>query len=174
VACEFCDALQEAPNLREGEAALCGCCGELLFQNRPRSLARATAWSSAALVLMVLVHTYPFLTMRSVGMSNSLTLVGAARALAKDGEMLIACALLIFTMFAPLALMGGLLYVAAPLRHGVAAPGAVHVNRWIARFEPWSMLEVFMLGIIVSLLKLGHIAKLEFNIGVWALVGLVI
>lgn len=174
IACEFCDALQEAPRLREGEAALCGCCGELLFQNRPRSLARATAWSAAGLILMVLVHTFPFLSMSSVGMKTTLTLAGAASALTRDGDPLMALALIFFTMIAPLALIGGLLYVAAPLRHGIAAPGAIPITRWISRLAPWSMLEVFMLGIIVSLLKLGHIAKVEFNVGVWALVGLVI
>jgi len=36
------------------------------------------------------------------------------------------------------------------------------------------MLEVFLLGFLVSLLKLGHVADLHFGIGLWALVALVL
>lgn len=36
------------------------------------------------------------------------------------------------------------------------------------------MLEVFLLGMIVSLMKLGHVAEVHFGIGLWALAGLVL
>jgi paraquat-inducible protein A len=103
-----------------------------------------------------------------------LTLLGSAESLAREGNMLLAGAIIIFTVISPLGLLGGLLYVAAPLRFGIAFPGAISVARWFQWFEPWSMLEVFLMGLLVSLLKLGHVAELHFSIGLWALTGLVI
>ena len=174
VSCHFCDALQEAPRLLEGNAAYCCRCGEMLYQNRPRSLARATAFSAAALIFMVLAHIFPSITVDSGSMRTELTLVEAADAIYREGNPLIGAAVIIFTMISPLILMGGLFYVAAPLRFGIALPGALTVTRLFQLSEPWSMLEVFLVGILVSLLKLGAVGDIHLGTGFWALTGLVI
>ena len=146
----------------------------MLYRNRPHSLAHATGFSLAALIFMGMAHAFPFLTMKSGSISTRLTLLESVNVFIKEGQYLLALGVAFFTIFAPLVLVGGLLYVAAPLRHGIALPGAFTVTRWFQLFEPWSMLEVFLLGLIVSLLKLGHLADLEFGTGLWALVGLVL
>ncbi len=173
VSCHFCDALQDAPRLLEGNAAYCCRCGELLYQNRPRSLARATAFSSSALIFMVLAHLFPSITVNTGSIRKELTIMEAAQALFHEGSPLIGMVAILFTMVAPLVLMGGLFYVAAPLRFGIALPGAVPVTRIFQLSEPWSMLEVFLVGILVSLLKLGAVGDVQLGIGLWALVGLV-
>lgn len=174
VACHFCDTLQKSPRLRDGEGAYCCECGTLLYRNRPRSLAHATGFSAAALIFMGIAHAFPFLTMTRGSMSTKLTLLGAANVLNQDGTPLLSLAVIFFTVIAPLILVGGLLYVAAPLRYGIEAPGAFAVTRLFQKMEPWSMLEVFLLGLIVSLLKLGKMADVAYNTGLWALVGLVL
>lgn len=174
VACEFCDTLQQVPPTLEGEAAHCVRCGEMLFRNHSRSLARATAYSSAALILMTLVHSFPFLSVNSAGIHSNLTLIESASVLARENNPLLSLAIIFFTIVAPIGLAASLLYVAAPLRHGRALPGAVTLARWLQFFQPWSMLEVFLLGIIVSLMKLGTVAEVHLGIGMWALAGLVL
>jgi len=174
VACHFCDALQDAPRLHEGDAAHCCRCGELLYQNRPRSLARATGFSSAALIFMALVHSFPSITIDAGSVRRELTILEAAAAMWRDGNPAISLASVFFTVIAPLVLVGGLLYVAAPLRFGIALPGAAAVTRWFQLCEPWSMLEVFLLGILVALLKLGAVGDIHLGAGLWALAGLVI
>jgi paraquat-inducible protein A len=160
--------------LQEGEAALCGHCGEVLFTNKPRSLSRAVGFSAAALIFMALTHAFPFLTMEAAGNQTRLGLLQSAQALWVDGAPLLSFLTLVFTVIAPVVLAGGLLYICAPLMSGRSLPGARFVARWIQRSEPWSMLEVFLLGFIVSLLKLGHVADIRFEIGLWALVAVVI
>ena len=174
VSCHFCDALQEAPRLLEGDAAHCCRCGEMLYQNRPRSLARATAFSSAALIFMVLVHLFPSVTVDAGSVKRDLTILQAAGAMWREGNPLISLGTLFFTMIAPLVLVGGLLYVSAPLRFGVAFPGAKLVTRWFQLCEPWSMLEVFLFGILVALLKLGAVGDIHLGTGMWAMAGLVV
>lgn len=174
VACEFCDAVQAAPRLREGEAAFCVHCGELLYQNRPHSLSRATGFSIAALIFMGMAHTFPFLSMSAAGSRNELTLLGCVEALANESDPLLAFLCFVFTVLAPLLLTAALLYLCGPLMIGRALPGATRVARALQTSEPWSMLEVFLLGFIVSLLKLGDVADIEFHVGLWALVAVVI
>ena len=117
-ACHFCDTLHEAEPLPEGPAARCSCCGAVLYQNRPASLARVTAFSIAALILMVVVNRFPFLTMDAAGLRTTLDLVSAARALIAQGSPILGIALALFTMVTPLALASGLIYVCAPLMVG--------------------------------------------------------
>jgi len=174
VACQFCDTLQEATRLRDGDGAYCCHCGELLYRNRPRSLAHATGYSLAALIFMGLAHSFPFLTITSGSVTNKLTIIQSASMLASQDNPVLAVAIVFFTMLAPLVLVGGLLYVAAPLRFGISFPGAITVTRWFQFMQPWSMLEVFLLGLVVSLMKLTSMAEVHFGTGLWALVGLVL
>ena len=69
---------------------------------------------------------------------------------------------------AGLSLAGGLLYVCGPLLFGRIAPGAIHVAKWLNKTEPWNMIEVFLLGVLVSLLKLNKLADVHFGPGFWA------
>jgi paraquat-inducible protein A len=164
----LCDTLHEAVPLPEGQSARCRCCGAVLYQNRPASLVRVTAFSSAALILMVVVNIFPFLTMDAAGLRTTLNLVPAARALIHEGSPLLGLALVLFTLVTPVALATGLIYVCAPLMVGKIAPGALHVAKWLNRAEPWNMIEVFLLGVIVSLLKLDKLAEVHFGPGFWA------
>jgi paraquat-inducible protein A len=174
VACHFCDTLHEAAAVPEGTAARCKRCGVALYQNRPASLVRVTAFSLTALILMGIVNAFPFLTMEANGISTELSLARAARELMREGSQVIGWGVAVFTIIAPLVMAGGMLYVCGPLLLGRAAPGARHVARWLGRTEPWNMIEVFLLGVLVSLMKLGEMADLTFGVGFWAFAALMV
>jgi paraquat-inducible protein A len=127
-----------------------------------------TAFSLTALLLMILVHSAPFITMDAGSIRTTLTLPRAAHALIDEGTPLVGWGVVIFTIITPLILAGGLVYVCVPLLFGRISPGSMIVARWISLTEPWNMIEVFLLGVLVSLLKLGKIAELHFGIGFWA------
>jgi paraquat-inducible protein A len=112
--------------------------------------------------------------MEAAGNRTELSLLESARILVKEGNVILSILSGFFTIVAPFILTAGLLYIAAPLSYGKALPGSLTLTRLIQHSEPWSMLEVFLLGFIVSLLKLGHVADIHFNIGLWALVALVL
>ncbi len=173
-ACHFCDTLHESFPVNEGSAARCIRCGGVLYQNRPASLVRATAFSLAALLLMVLVHVFPFLTMDAASLRRNLTLIGASTALMDENARILGTAIILFTVVAPLVLAGGMIYVCFPLMLGRSAPFACHVAKWMYRTEPWNMVEVFLLGVLVSLLKLAKVADVHFGIGFWAFAGVMV
>jgi len=172
VICHFCDSVHIAEVIPEGSRVNCACCGATLYQNRAASLVRVTAFSCAALLLMLIVHTAPFITMNAGSLQTKLTLPAASRSLAEEGSPLVGWGVALFTIVTPLLLAGGLVYVCGPLLFGHSAPGAKFVTRWISFTEPWNMIEVFLLGVLVSLLKLGKLADLHFGVGFWAFGGL--
>ena len=172
--CHFCDTLHDSFPVDEGVAANCARCGASLYQNRPASLARASAFSLAALLLMAMVHIFPFLTMDAAGMRKTLTLVGAAEAMIQKDFPVLGWFILLFTVAAPLMMAGGMIYVCLPLMFGRIAPGALGVTKWMYRSEPWNMVEVFLLGVLVSLLKLAKVADVHFGVGFWAFGGVML
>lgn len=117
---------------------------------------------------MVLVHLFPFMTMDAAGIRTSLSLTNAASELINQGSPILGCGVALFTIVAPVVMAVGLIYVCGPLLFGRAAPGAFLVMRWLSRTEPWNMIEVFLLGVLVSLLKLTRVAELHFGLGFWA------
>ncbi|RPJ35928.1 MAG: paraquat-inducible protein A [Verrucomicrobiaceae bacterium] len=173
-ACHFCDTLHQSFPVEEGTAARCIRCGALLYQNRPASLARASAFSLAALLMMVLVHMFPFLTMDAAMMRRNLTLTGAATALIDENAPILGVSIILFTIVTPLLLAGGMIYVCLPLMFGRMAPGAFTAAKWMYLSEPWNMVEVFLLGVLVSLLKLAKVADVHFGIGFWAFAGVML
>ncbi len=121
---------------------------------------------------MIAVHTAPFILMDAADLRTTLTLPGAAKSLMEEGAVLVGIGVALFTIIAPLILAGGLVYICVPLMYGRAAPGAIFATKWMSRTEPWNMIEVFLLGVLVSLLKLGHVAELHFGLGFWAFAAL--
>jgi paraquat-inducible protein A len=70
-------------------------------------------------------------------------------------------AVLVFcsTILFPLCELLALLYVLLPLRAGYVPPGLNAVLRGIQLMRPWGMIEVFMLGVLVTLVKMVSIAR---------------
>lgn len=172
--CHFCDTLHDADRIPEGEAARCARCNAPLYQNRYASLTRASAFSVAALVAIALMHVFPLLIMDAAGIRRSLTLSGAAFALIEEQAPILGCFVILFTIVAPLFLALSMLYITFPLLFGVAAPGAKTVARWMYVSEPWNMAEVFLLGVVVSLLKLVKVADVQFGVGFFACAGVMV
>jgi paraquat-inducible protein A len=106
--------------------------------------------------------------MDAASIRTSLNLTSAAVALIDEGSPILGVVMGLFMIVSPIALASGLIYVCAPLIFGRVAPGAMHVAKWLNRTEPWNMVEVFLLGVLVSLLKLGKVAEVHFGYGFWA------
>ena len=170
--CHLCDTLHVAEAIPEGARMSCVCCGATLYQNRVASLVRVTSFSITALFLIVVIHLAPFISMDAGGMRTYLTLPSAAMTLVDNGTPIIGAGVALFTIVTPLMLASSLVYICAPLMFGRLAPGAKVVAKWMSRTEPWNMIEVFLLGVLVSLLKLGAMAELHFGIGFWAFTAL--
>ncbi len=174
VACLFCDTLHEAAEIEEGEAATCKRCGHVLYQNRHASLIRATCFSLSALLLMIVAQSLPFLTLNAAGLQRELTLFNTATSLMQNDAPLLGCSVLIFTILAPMFLICGMVYTSMPLLLGRRAPGTYFIVKWVYRTEPWNMVEVFALGVLVSILKLAQVAEVTINVGFYSYCGVMV
>ncbi len=174
VACHECDLLQREVALAPGAAARCARCGATLYARPKHDLDYPLAWALAAAVLLVVANANPIVTLDISGIRTAATLWGAVRTL-HDQEMSGVAALVLGTaMVAPAVAIAGMLYVLAPLRLGRVVPGFARIVRTIDHASPWGMVEVFVLGIIVSLVKLAHLATVIPGTGLWAFAALML
>jgi len=123
--------------------------------------------------LFAAANAFPFLAMKMQGNVTHTTLSTGVRALYDQGTPFVASLVLLTTIVAPLLQIVSLIFVLAPVRLGVRIPGQAFVFRVLHRVEPWSMMEVFILGILVSMVKLLGMAKIVPGIALWSFVLLI-
>ncbi len=161
VACPDCDLLNKMPARQTGNTQLCSRCGAVLSCYRPNSIERALALTLTALLLFILSISFPFLAMKSGGLVQETTLLSGIKALWEQELHGLSILVLLTCVLVPIFQMVGLLYILLPLYAGrrPAVHGA-RVLRLIQEFAPWGMMEVFMIGVLVALVKLGHMATI--------------
>ncbi len=168
VACHDCDLLNRLPG-QSTATILCARCGAVLRRSKPNSIERSLALTLCGLILFVLSNSFPFLAMKTGGFIQETTLLTGIHELWKQELFGLATLVLLTCVLVPLAQMTGLLYILAPLHWGRRpAPFAARVFRLVQEVAPWGMMEVFMVGILVALVKLGHMATIVPGVSVFS------
>ena len=166
IACPECDALQRRPRLAPHAAAACIRCGAQIAREKPQSLDHTLAFMIGAAVALACANAFPIMELEARGIPSESTLYGLVEALFATGWPSVAIVVLVTVIVVPAAQVITALYLLVPLKLGriprLLRP-AIRTLDWIWR---WGMAEVFLLGAIISLVKLTQLA--EVHIG-WAL-----
>jgi paraquat-inducible protein A len=86
----------------------------------------------------------------------------------QEGMYFLAMVVSFTTVAVPVFILAGMCYLLLPLRFNLRLPGADYILRWMLNLQPWNMVEIFMIGIIVAGVKLQKMAALEPGLGAWA------
>lgn len=174
VACHECDLLQRLPAERGRGRVRCRRCGCVLHRHGRDAVSVPLALGIAALVLFVLSNAYPLLEFALQGRHDATYLLAGIRELYAQGMPLLASVVLFTTVVAPLLHIGLLIYLYLPLALGWRPPGFVSALRLVQAVLPWSMLEIFLLGVLVAAVKLAEQATIVPGVAAWSLGLLVI
>jgi len=168
VACDECDLLEAVPPLAIKTSARCRRCGALLYKRKVRSIERTLALTIAGLFLIGVANAYPFLGFSLQGNVVETTLLGGIELLYQNDKFAIAAVVLFTAVLVPVLQLAAGLYVFLPLYLDRRPAHLEQVFRWIHRLRPWGMIEVFMVGILVSMIKLSQLATIVPGIALWA------
>ncbi|MDZ7784310.1 MAG: paraquat-inducible protein A [Halioglobus sp.] len=168
VACPGCDLLVRIDDMRAGETAKCPRCGCLLSEFRANAFEQVIAFAVAGLILLGLANSYAFLTMSSNGMDRRITLWQAPAALWDYGMPLVAGMVAAFIIAVPALVLLLLLAVCIPLRAGRYQSWLETAAKGVFLSHHWAMVEVFIIGVIVSLVKISELATIDLGISFWA------
>jgi len=174
IACHECDLIHRVKPLPKKGIANCIRCGSVLYRHKPNSLERTLALSMAGLVLFVLANTYPFLALKMGSQTHETNLITGIKVLYSQGMQGLAIVVLLTTILAPLAQLLGMMYLLLPLRHNRVPPQFGPIFRFVRGLQPWSMMEVFMLGILVSVVKLAKMAQIIPGVAIFSFFALIV
>ncbi len=158
IACHECDMLHKVKHIERG-AARCLRCSAVLYESKKNSINRASALTLTALILFIPANLFPFLSLTIEGQENRTTLLTGIKALYLQGMPELAFLVFLTVIAVPLFQITGLLYIFTALRFKVL-PSFPVLFRYILCTRTWGMMEIFFLGILVSVVKLAGMAKI--------------
>ena len=183
IACHECDLLHrptavnwpERPSKRRTNTfvAKCSRCGCVLYRRKYNSLDRTLALTLASLILIIIANIFPFMAFEMGVKIRQTTLITGITELYKQGWPELAGLVMLTTIVAPFIQVMGMLYILLPLRANRLAPKFTTIFRFVRSMQQWSMLEIFMLGILISLVKLAKMAKIVPGVALFALMALI-
>lgn len=165
--CHECGEIQKVVAISPEHEMLCFNCGVCLHSGKGRWLAAATALSLAALILFVACNFLPFLTLEIGLQSHTTTIMDGVGALLTRNQWLLAALVVTTTFLFPLFEIFAYLYLLLPYQYNRRMPGHVPVLRWLIQAQSWSMLEVFMLSVVITTVKLTDMAVLKLGPGAY-------
>lgn len=173
IACHDCDLLHQVKALPPKCTARCTRCGALLYVHAPDTLDRTLAIAITGLVLMLLANIYPFLSLESQGTILETTLITGVIILSQQSPLGLAILVLLTSMLVPCMFLFALLYTLGSMKIGKSLPARKRLFRIALTLRPWSMTEVFLLGILVSVVKLSKLASIIPGTALFAFLALV-
>ena len=172
--CQDCGLFQCLPGLDPGEVASCSRCNATLRHGRKDSLNRTLACATAALLLFIVALQLPFLDVRAVGHSTKAGLFTGPAILEQRGMWEISAVVIITLVVMPAVQFALLLTVLVGVRLPKPPAFLPRVFAWVERIRPWSMIEVFLLGVFVAYTRLKAIAEVDVGPGLYALGGVMV
>jgi paraquat-inducible protein A len=172
--CQDCGLFQSVALLPSGDAAHCRRCDATLRRGSTNGMNRALACYLAAFVLLALATQLPFLDLRSVGRFYQATLFTGPAELEDHGMWEISILVLITLVAVPVIQLVLAITVLLGLRLEHPPQSLRRVYGWVEVLRPWSMIEVFLLGVFVAYTRLQAIAEVEVGSALVALGGVML
>lgn len=171
IACAGCDLLIDLAGVRDGDTAHCGRCGSLLTRRMDSAAERGLALAVAALLLLGLACGFPFLALEVGDQNTVISLWETPRTLWKDELYPLAALVAAFIIGIPALVLVMAAIVCVLLRRRRNDPALVPMARWLFLGQSWAMMEVFIIGVIVSLVKLMKMATVALDTAFFAYIG---
>jgi paraquat-inducible protein A len=172
--CRFCGQVQTVPALPPESLVACLRCNAVLRRTRHDPIGVPLALYLAALVLLLIACGMTMLSVSRAGLFHDADLLTGPIGLTTHGMWPLGILVLFTTIGAPFAKVLGNIYVLAGV--GMARPPrhlrAVYAN--LTHLRPWSMIEVYLLGVFVAYTKLGALVQIEIGPALYALVALLL
>ncbi len=172
--CHECDLIIKNQPVKDGSKVSCPRCGHVLYVQAHNTVSKSLAYVVTALLCFYPAMSEPIMQLNMAGFYQSQSIISGSLVLLDEDYYLVAILTFITTMAIPLIRLVLLFIITFSLSIKFYHHSLAWQFRLFYHLEEWGMLEVYMLGIIVSVVKLAGMAKIEFGPGLMAYVLLLI
>ena len=164
IACPTCSLVSRTPG--DGRAT-CPRCGTRLRQRKRNSLVRTWSLIAAAAIMYVPANLYPVMLITYFGRSHPSTILAGVQELAAAGEWPLALLVFAASITVPLLKLCGLvlMLLSVHLRWAWRLRDRTRLYRIVEVIGRWSMIDIFMLSLLVALVRMGLLASVQPDIG---------
>ncbi|MBN7826387.1 paraquat-inducible protein A [Bowmanella dokdonensis] len=166
--CPECTLALTLPPLAHRQKALCPRCGYQLTQYRNQALDKVLAYSLAALCFLGASLPFDFMIFSSRGQFQTISIPLSISTLMEQDYLLLAAVQIMAIYLLPACILLGLIYLCLFLRRDRYPPRGAWVKRLIYAMLPWSMAEIFLVGALISLIKMNDIAEIHLGMSFYA------
>ncbi|WP_407333388.1 PqiA/YebS family transporter subunit [Enterovibrio sp. 27052020O] len=172
ISCRECGLVCAIPNLEYGQGAACPRCNHTLLTSVKNSHTKVLAYGLSCGIMLVLSCIFPFMSIRVQGLSNDIVLLNALSVFHYfDNDVL--AAMLIFTVvLLPVLTVAALMYLFFKASRSEHCER--NANRWtqflcrfVLRIEPWLLVDIFFVGVLVSIVKIAAMAEMSLGPAFW-------
>ena len=168
LACHHCGASYQRPNLVPGQWAQCVRCDSVLESYATFTPSAWLAVVCAAILTLALANAYPVATLVVQGAAQPASFFDAVIITWQTGYPEVAILTLAAGFVLPAFHLGLLAWILCWLVSGRLPPHFDHLLAWLERIKPWCMVPVFLMGVLVSVVKLAGLATLVPGVGLFA------
>lgn len=176
VHCKICGQLHDFQPLAPGTVAECVRCGSRLAKSTKAGLGLTAAFSLAALILYVPANTFPIMRYEAFNAVSENTVWQGVVRLYDSGDQIVAIVVFLASIVIPALKLLGLFFLAASvkLRWSRWKVQRAWLYRIIDAVGRWAMLDVFVLAVLVSLVKLRGLSTVLPGTGLLAFTAVVV
>jgi len=172
--CPSCSQILSPPQLQQGQMAQCPRCARQLHRYKNHPLQKGLALSLTGLVFFLPANLLPLLTFSVLGIHSQSSIMQACLHMFASSQVVVGSVVALTTMVFPLLLLVSLLLVTFGLMQGSKKPQLTPLFRLYHHLSEWAMLDVFLVGVLITIIKMSHMASVSLNGGFFCLVGLVL
>jgi paraquat-inducible protein A len=167
VSCHSCDQLALLRPRPARSMAHCPRCGAAMHRRKPNSIARTWALVLTAAILYVPANLLPVMTIIHFGRGEPDTIVSGVKALIGAGMWPVALLVFFASITVPVLKLIGLVFLSITVqrRSTWRLRDRTLMYRIIEQVGRWSMVDIFMISILVALVNLGTLATIEPGVG---------
>lgn len=171
-----CDECHQLNRQRIGERERCRRCGARLHARRPHSIVRTWALLLTAALLYIPANLLPIMTVNLFGQGSPATIMEGVLELIHADMLPIALVVFVASILVPtFKLVGIALLLYSVQRHQPLSPRQrIVMFRFIEWIGRWSMLDIFVIAILVALVSFGSLASIEAGAGAMAFAAVVV
>jgi len=168
LACEHCDHLIYIDEITPSQVASCPNCHCKLYVVKESSEQKVVALSLSAIVMLLSALFYPFISFSEQGITQTITLLDAGKILFKYNSPFLGLLIDISIVFLPLTLLVLFVLIHIGLLNILPKSYAIKLLKLIFKLKPWVMSEIFLIGILISMVKIMSIADISFGLSFYA------
>lgn len=174
IACHECDLLLRKPLTSTGEKVECPRCGYELYTHRSQVVRRSLALVITALLLYLPANFLPIMQLNLLGQVTEDTVWSGVLGLYSSGMQSIAVVVFLCSMAVPLLKLLCQFAVLLSIRLDIGRSYGLLLYRIYHHMREWGMLEVYLMGILVAIVKLVDLADLSIGLGLFCFIALLL